>query len=1127
MKYILLVLSVFTVFAFCMSSDAEAQQIVFTSNRDGNNEIYVMSADGSNQTRITNNSYNDSVPSWSPDGSKIVFTSNRDGNYEIYIMNADGTNQTRLTDYPSEDNVPSWSPDGSKIAFYTNRDGGGDQIYVMNADGSNQTRLTLSAGNYASSWSPDGSKITFHSNRDGNNEVYIMNADGSNQTRLTNNSANDYYSSWSPDGSQIVFQSDRDGSFEIYSMLPDGTNQTNLTNNSSIDDFGFWSPDGTQISFTSDRDGNKEIYLMSSDGTNQTRLTNNSAVDYYPSWKPTSTSTITLNSPNGSESWEASTTQNITWTSSNVTNVKLEYTTDNGSSWTDIVASTAASAGTYAWTVPIRPSTNCKVRVSDASDAGVNDSSNAVFTITESTGETILFASQRDGNTEVYVMNANGTNQTRLIYNSAEDYNATWSPDGSKIAFESNRDGNQEIYVMDADGSNTTRLTNNSGIDWNPSWKHNGTKIVFTSSRDGNYEIYIMDADGSNQTNISNNSANDYYPSWSPDGSKIAFRTDRNGNHEIYVMDAGGSNQTNITNNSANDVYPYWSPDGSKIAFTSDRDGNWEIYLMNSDGSNQINLTNNSASENLSLWSPDGLKIAFTTNRDGNSEIYVMNADGSNQTNISNNSAYDGYHSWARPVYHEMTSLTLTSPNGGENWTAGTSHNISWTSSNVTDVKLEYSTNGGSSWNTIVSSHPANSYSYNWAVPNVQSSNCLLKITDTGDPAVTDQSNGTFTIIQPTITVSSPNGGENWTAGTSHNITWTSSNVTDVKLEYSTNSGSSWNFLHQMPSSGSYLWVVPNMPSQNCLIKISDLVDPTVTDQSDAVFTIASAVSLTLTSPNGGESWEASTQQNITWTHVNMDRVMIQFSSDDGESWDIIVENYDANAGSFSWTVPNINSSECLIKISDDFDTDVTDQSDEEFTIASAGSLILTSPNGGETWLSETNRAITWTSTDISTINIHYTMDGGSVYHWIAEDVDASTGSYWWSVPGIASAGCKVWIYDSSDMDVTDTSQDFFTIGAPEIRLSPESVDVGDVDVGSSGTGFFSVYNDGNIPLTVTRISSDNSRFDVSTGAFTLQPGNNVQVEVTFNPTNMGEHSANIAVYSNDTGESTLTVYVR
>ena len=178
-----------------------------------------------------------------------------------------------------------------------------------------------------------------------------------------------------------------------------------------------------------------------------------------------------------------------------------------------------------------------------------------------------------------------------------------WSPDGQQIAFTSDRDGNRNVYVMNANGSGQTRLTSHPEHDWWPTWSPDGTRIAFTSLRDGDaevgdaeiYVIYITTERAGELVNLTNNTGNDYRPAWSPDGQRIAFYSTRDGNREVYVMNADGTGQRNLTKNPADDWYPAWSPDSQQIAFTSTRDGNQEIYTMDLDGGRQRNVSENPA----------------------------------------------------------------------------------------------------------------------------------------------------------------------------------------------------------------------------------------------------------------------------------------------------------------------------------------------------------------------------------------------------------------------------------------------------------------------------------------------------------------------------------------------------
>ena len=149
--------------------------------------------------------------------------------------------------------------------------------------------------------------------------------------------------------------------------------------------------------------------------------------------------------------------------------------------------------------------------------------------------------------------------------------------------------GGAQIYSMNADGSDQTRLTNGQENEY-PAWSPDGAQIAYTQFA-SDAEIFVMDADGSNGRDLSNDPATeDYDPSWSPDGTKIAFaRATDSSNFDIWVMDADGTHQTQLTTEPAFDGYPAWSPDGTHIAFTRPLDdGQNDIFVMNADGSNQL-----------------------------------------------------------------------------------------------------------------------------------------------------------------------------------------------------------------------------------------------------------------------------------------------------------------------------------------------------------------------------------------------------------------------------------------------------------------------------------------------------------------------------------------------------------
>jgi Tol biopolymer transport system component len=674
------------------------EKIAFTSNRDGNEEIYLMDSNGTNQTRLTNNTSSDYDAAISRDGTKIAFTATRNANEEIYIMNSDGSNQVRLTNTAFADSDPSFSPDGSKIVWV--RHGSlddGDEIYVMNADGSSQMRVTNnSVTDRFPSFSPDGSKIVYTSD----NAIWIVDVNGSNATPLTTNyGVIDNYPTFSPDGTKISFVSYRDHSGgEIYVMNADGSGQTRLTTNTAVDYKPRFSFDGTSIVFATDRDGNYEIYKINPDGSNAIRLTLNTSFDTGPSWgndpalappvvsnlnvapaeifeggtatlsgnilSANLSSTLTVNwgdgSPNQVFNYPAGTTS-FSETHQYLDNPSLDIRYN-----VDLTLSNANGMdvdGTLAFVSNLPPTVQVIAPPPTAigstythrgtvSDPGILDSQIVTINWGDGTPNTTL--NLASGATDFSANHTYAAAGAHTVITSATDDDGLAStpnnqivgivppPTSGKIAFTSNFGGNNNIWLMNSNGTNPVALTSNPAGDAYPNLSRDGSKVAFVSDRDGNQEIYSMNAAGAFQTRLTNNPAQDNSPVYSPNGTRIAFASNRDGNYEIYIMNANGTGQTRLTTSSLDDGQPTFSPDGTKILFVrlAANQSDSHIYSMNVDGTGQTPLTSGSFVLNgYPNFSPDGTKIIFSSVRPfsghTDAEIYVMNADGTGQTRIT------------------------------------------------------------------------------------------------------------------------------------------------------------------------------------------------------------------------------------------------------------------------------------------------------------------------------------------------------------------------------------------------------------------------------------------------------------------------------------------------------------
>jgi Tol biopolymer transport system component len=258
-----------------------------------------------------------------------------------------------------------------------------------------------------------------------------------------------------------------------------------------------------------------------------------------------------------------------------------------------------------------------------------------------SDGKDLLDAGQFD---IVNLTNSAGPNNTE----------ATISPDGMRIAFTSNRDGNQEIYVINADGSNPRNLTNNPASDSSPAWSPDGTRIAFVSDRDGNSEIYSMSAaDGASLARHTSNTFADTNPVWSRDG-KLAYLSAQNGFSDLWMIDTTGPRA--LTTNEKVSA-PVWAPNSQRIAYVGEspvNSGSEEVFSIRADGTDKMQYTVDGGHVRGITWSPGGMWLVYADDSSGNFDLYAIRASGIGVVRLTNNPGMDVY-----PVFQPPTTPNL------------------------------------------------------------------------------------------------------------------------------------------------------------------------------------------------------------------------------------------------------------------------------------------------------------------------------------------------------------------------------------------------------------------------------------------------------------------------------------
>lgn len=242
----------------------------------------------------------------------------------------------------------------------------------------------------------------------------------------------------------------------------------------------------------------------------------------------------------------------------------------------------------------------------------------------------IVFCSNRDGKWELYMMDYDGHNQTRLTFNKVIDYMPAWSADGRKIAYTSYQGTKAILYLLEVYEGKRHEVYS-QGTNFAPNFSPDGKKLVFCSQEEGgNTEIYVASSEGKNIRRLTFNKSIDTAPCWSPTSRQIAFTSDRGGTPQIYIMDAEGSNVTRISFGGTYHDAPAWSSQGDNIAYVSRVDQVFDLYVLNLRTKQIIKLTESNARNEYPCWSPDGRHLIFTSNLNGTIQLYTIDYDGRN-----------------------------------------------------------------------------------------------------------------------------------------------------------------------------------------------------------------------------------------------------------------------------------------------------------------------------------------------------------------------------------------------------------------------------------------------------------------------------------------------------------------
>ncbi|MEJ2196146.1 MAG: Ser-Thr-rich GPI-anchored membrane family protein [Ignavibacteriaceae bacterium] len=816
--------------------------------------------------------------------------------------------------------------------------------------------------------------------------------------------------------------------------------------------------------------------------------------------------------PNGGEVWQAGSSQTISWTDNINENVTINLY--KGGSFHSVIESSTASDGTRNWSIPftLEAGSDYRIKIASIDDPAIADFSDADFTII---GNQIKVTSPNGGekwlDTKDYIIewadNITENVEIQLLKNNLfyssittstpSDNAYTWNISNNvetgsdyKIKIISVTDGN----VFDLSDDNFTIINNsitvttpNGGEIW---LIGTNQSITWTDDLPGEVKIELYKAEQYNQTVANSTTSNGLYQ-WNitesiVSGSDYKIKISSVDYPELFDMSNNSFSilAGSITVNSPNGGNSLLAGEQYTISWSDNITGEVIIELYKNGVLHPVYplISGPTPSDGSKSWD-----IPFDIETDTNYKIKITSVDNESIFDYSdNNFTIEGF------------SITVTSPNGGENWFASSNESITWNSNLTSNVEIQLFKGG--EFHSIINGSTSNDGNYSWSISSslTTDSDYKIKIASVKDADIFDFSDFEFTIINNNIALTSPNGGENWLIGSTHEITWTDDISGNVRIDLYKAGVLNSTIVPSTPSDGSFNWNFSGVtPGSDYRIKIISNDQSALFDLSNNDFTLFTG-DITITSPNGGENWLANSSQTIFWTdNINGDVIIDLYK---GGSFHSNISGPTSSDGAKNWTLPfDIESGDNYkVKITSFDNNGIYDFSDEDFNIEGFEITVI-SPNGGETWYVGQDYNITWI--DNLEGNIDIQLWKGGVFHSVIDATDPSDGIKTWSIPQTQETGSDFTIKISSleNNNIFDFSENTFTLAHKVLIVTPNGGE--SWQAGSNHTISWSDNLTGNIRIELWKNDAFHSELESSVpsdGDYTWYIDPSLQADINY-----------------------------